>query len=342
MRLLEPGRYALGACAAGVLLAGCSAPQSPMTTPAAMHQFALFRPIATHPDPGRSWIARSASAQDLLYISDGGANDVLVYSYPAGSMTGKLTNLGQPGGVCSDSAGDVWVVESAKSKIVKFAHGGTKPIATRIDKNADDLLGCSVDPTTGNLAVTDLGGPAGGGGVWIYLSGKGSAKKYKDSNLASAYFCGYDDAGNLFVDGLDSSENFELAELPSGSATLQTIALNQSVGFPGGIQWDGQYVAIGDQYYDNQHKSAIYQVSVSGSSATVEGTTVLGGSCDALQFVISSAGSHKKSRQQANTAIAPDVCEGSVAFYNYPSGGPPTNTLTGFQYPVAAAVSVAQ
>src|SRR6202034_3377504 len=63
------------------------------------------------------------------------------------------------------------------------------------------------------------------------------------------YFCGYDDEGNLFVDGLSApgTGHFALAELPKGGSALKTITPNQYIGWPGGVQWDGKHVAIGDQ-----------------------------------------------------------------------------------------------
>jgi hypothetical protein len=317
--------------ALSLMLSGCGGFQAPVSPSGMPPQFAalLDGKIPKHPDLGPSWIARAAQ-KEILYVSDDGANAVYTYAYPSGRKIGKLTHLPDASGVCTDTAGDVWIVETAVSHLVEYAHGGTKQIATRDDPGFHDLLGCAVDPSTGNLAVADLGGPTGGGNVAIYADAKGTPKKYKASSLQAAYFVGYDDSGNLFVDGVNSSGTFELLELPSGGSSLQTITLNESVGFPGGVEWDGQYIAIGDQKYQDGHTSAIYQVAVSGSAGTVEGTTKLTGSCDVLQFAVS-----------GGTVGAPDACLNDVGLYNYPAGGSPTVTITGLQYPVAAAVSIA-
>jgi hypothetical protein len=287
-------------------------------------------------DSTPSWIASGATAQNLLYISNGGGDNVYVYSYPGGGLVGKLGDLQSPAGVCVDRTGDVWIVNSASSTIVEYAHGSKKRKATLQGYGLQNLLGCAVDPLNGNLAVTELGSASSGGNVWIYPNAKGSPKKYHDPQMQYVYFCGYDDRGNLFVDGLNSSYGFVFAERPVGSRSVKRVSLNQSVGFPGGVQWDGKYVAIGDQFYQTQHMSAIYQVSVSGSTGTVQGTTLLSGACDVMQFAISSLGN------EGSSAIAPDDCRNSARFYNYPSGGSPTKTLGGFQYPVGAAVSLAQ
>jgi hypothetical protein len=287
----------------------------------------------TKGDDSPSWISLGAEAKNLLYVSDGGANAVDIYSYPAATRAGKLTDLNSPAGLCLGSAGAIWVVLSGSSKIVEYAHASTKPEATLTIGGESYLLGCSVDPTTGNLAVTDYGPPSGGGRVWVYAGAQGMPQKYTDSNLLFAYFCGYDGSGNLFIDGEDGSRNFRLLELPSGGSKLENITLNHSVGFPGGVQWDGKYVAIGDQAYEKPNQSAIYQISISGSSGTVEGTTPLSGSCQVLQFDITMV--------QGSKVIGPDSCKNNVRLYKYPSGGSATKTLTDFQYPVGATVSPA-
>jgi hypothetical protein len=311
-------------CAAA-LLAACGGPQWSIGTAGA---------------PAPAWMASGAKERDLLYISDGGANTVDVYAYRARTLVAKLTGLADPAGECSDSAGNVWIVNSASSKIAEYARGSKKREALLSDYGASNLVGCSVDPVTGNLAVTDLGGPIGGGGVWIYTQAKGTPKEHTDSAIAYAYYCGYDDAGNLFVDGLDSNRAFSFAELPRGRSAFRNIALNQHVGFPGGVQWDGKYVAVGDQTYDGRHTSAIYQVSVSVSVGTVEHTTPLLESCDVLQFAIASLASDKR-KLPRRLVIAPDVCKSDVKVYEYPAGGAPTRTFTGFQYPAGAAFSPA-
>jgi hypothetical protein len=340
--------------AAVLVLAGCGVPPeqaSPADSPqnnrsrAQSLLFSLLRRLESAPvyaDHATSWMDSTSKKQNLLYLSDSGANEVLTYSFPAGNAVGKLTNLGDPTGVCADASGNVWVVNSNTLKIVEYAHGGTTSIATLTESGTVNPLGCSVDPKTGNLAVANLGNWRIKGSLSIFADAKGSGQKYSASNLTNAYFCGYDDEGNLFVDGLNSAYDFVLLELPSGGGTLQMVNLSATVNFPGGVAWDGEYMAIGDQEYSGEHTSAIEQFSVSGSAGTLEGKTPLTGSCDSLQFAISSGGSPRKKDGQGNTVVAPDGCLNNAAFYAYPAGGSPTQTITGLTYPVAATVSLAQ
>jgi hypothetical protein len=277
---------------------------------------------------GVTWASEAAKKQkNLLYVSDGGNNEVLMYAYPSLKPMGVIGNARDVQGVCADPHGNVWVITSVSSRITRYAHGGTKPKISLSDAGAQYPLGCSVDPTTGNVAMTNLGGPSGGGNVYIWAGAKGSASQISDSAMSYVYFCGYDAGGNLWVDGLDDKYNFVFAELPAGSQNLQTIALT-GIAFPGGIEWDGTAVAVGDQSYQSQETSAINQVSISGSTATIVGTTPLDGSCDVEQFTILNG-----------KVFAPDVCSGDGSLYPYPAGGAPQGTVSNLQYPVAAAIS---
>jgi hypothetical protein len=323
----------------GLVVLSLSACAGVSTPPAPWASNPLYASaMRARPDTGPSQMASVAKAQDLLYVSDDGANAVYVYTYPAGISAGKLTKLAQPTGLCTDTRADVWVVQSASSSVTEFAHAGTKPIRTLKVGGADSLLSCSVDPTNGDLAVTDRGSSTGGGSIWVYAHAKGIPKNYRDPKVSFAYFDGYDLEGDLFIDGLDANYAFKLAELPNGASAIKDVSLYKSVGYPGGVAWDGKYIAIGDQDYQGQHTSAIYQISISGSHASVKGTTLLTGSCDVLQFALGRTGHNKLGEK--NQLVGPDACENDVGFYNYPIGGSATKVLNGLQYPVGATLSL--
>ncbi|HEX3370694.1 MAG TPA: hypothetical protein VHS56_14035, partial [Candidatus Cybelea sp.] len=86
-----------------------------------------------------------AKSDDLLYVASG--EQISVYTYPGGRLVGNIG--GAVGALCSDAAGDVFVVGY---EILEYAHGVTQPIAT-LDDYYNNPHGCAVDPTTGNLAV---------------------------------------------------------------------------------------------------------------------------------------------------------------------------------------------
>ena len=173
----------------------------------------------------------------------------MVYSYPRGKVEGTLTGFDVPAGECSDRAGNVFITSFLASEIVEYAHGGTSPIATLSDPG-EYPVGCSVDPTTGNLAVTNqLTTSYFAGDLAIYPNASGTPTTYTAPNFYYYFFCTYDNKGNLYVDGLSNGTNSstgQYAELPAGSSNLESITIDQDI-YPLGIQWDGKYVAIGAQ-----------------------------------------------------------------------------------------------
>jgi hypothetical protein len=148
MRTVGISRYAASISAAAALLAGCGGSQPPIGAPGAMPQTAA---LAVHTDRGESWMLPEGKGADLLYVSDGGTDDVLVFSYPQGALVGTLSGFDNPYGLCTDVKGDVFVVNESADTVVEYAHGGKTPIATL--NLGTPTLACSVDEHTGDLAV---------------------------------------------------------------------------------------------------------------------------------------------------------------------------------------------
>jgi hypothetical protein len=227
MKSLELSRYALAIGAASALLAGCGGSHPPMGAPGAMSQ---SRAIAQPADRRGSWMLREATGEDLLYAT-GGCGGTCVLSVSHGDVVGMLNVYGEA--VCSDSAGNVYIVEH--NAVVKYAHGGTSPIAT-LSLPGDEGSGCSVDPLTGDLAVVYKGN---GLDVAVFPNASGTPALFGSG--IDSLFCGYDGHGNLFVDGY-SGQSYALSMLPIGSPTFSTLSINQSMGQPGQLQWDGKYI----------------------------------------------------------------------------------------------------
>ena len=156
----------------------------------------------------------------LLYISDIGTNDVYVYSYPRGKLMGALTGFESPEGECVNKAGDVWITNTSAAEIVEYAHGGASPIATLSDAGQYPV-GCSVNKSTGDLAVSNSQTTSSGAGsVSVYPAASGTPKTYSVPNTYYPYFLGYDSHGDLFVDGENSGFTaFEFARLSKGGKT---------------------------------------------------------------------------------------------------------------------------
>jgi hypothetical protein len=295
-----------------------------------------------------SWMSPSAKTMKrLLYVSDDAyasysGNAVYVYSYPKGKLVGILSGFESPEGECVDGAGDVFITDYDAQDIVEYAHGGTTPINT-LSNSGKSPVGCSVDPTTGNLAVTDWNGPPSH--LAIYQNAQGNPTYLSDKYISQMKFCGFDNKGNLFVDGEPTphyGETFSLSELPKGSSDFVNVTPSeQYVNTPGAVQWDGKYVAFEDPSVDT-----IYQEQVGASSGEIVGETVLSGSDYVTQFWVvrpdTTANGHRGTR-----VVGADNQLPGVEFWEYPNAGnAPIKEITGapfvpsYSVPFGVTVSI--
>lgn len=295
-----------------------------------------FRPGATSPlhrsksaMHDRSWMSASAKNQDLLYVADYDVGGLVVYAYqpPRIKYVGFVA-ASQPRGECVDKTQNVFVVEGSYS-IFEYRHGGTKPVAILSDPVANPLS-CSVDPSSGNLAVVGAS-LRHSNQLVIFRPGHTKPTVYSDPNFGVMVSCSYDDSGNLFIDGNVVSGALLFSELPKGGKEFRSIALDQTFQGPqgGGVQWSGSNVAVGDYV-----AHVIYQFDVSGSGGTEVGRTPLNGSGVVTQFFIENA-----------HVVVPSIFQdyaGFVKIYGYPHGGSPSKTLRSFSYPDGVVVSLAK
>jgi hypothetical protein len=285
----------------------------------------MQRTVAAH---RAAWMARGTAGETLLYVSDAEAASVYVYSYPQAKLVGTLTGFSEPGGECTDKAGDVWIADSESLQLSEYAHGGTTPIAT-LGPNLDFApLGCAVNPVTGDLAVANVcGGRScdGNGSLALYLKAQGTPTNYLDPSIAQYFFCAYDEAGNLFVDGYTGGGDFGLAELPSGKRNLRNLTVNVPIRKPGDLHWHGNSIAIGSG------SDYVFEFKIAGSKGQEVGNTPLTGQSSIMQFAVDGS-------RVIVTADNPHYTP-SVTYYRYPHGGWPQKTITGFQEPIGVVLS---
>jgi DNA-binding beta-propeller fold protein YncE len=277
------------------------------------------------PNASASRMNVAARAGVLLYVSDFFTGTVSVYSYPDLTPVGTLTGFLAPAGLCVDARnGNLWVTDELNSTISEFAHGGTTPIAT-LAYNDEYIGACAIDPKSVDLAVasTSFGGDDPGN-LGVFENARGVPKTYFDRHFQAVDFVGYDGAGNALLDGFANvgGARFRLAELAKGNRRITDIAWKgPRIGSPGGVQYDGTTLAIGDAA-----KAVIYQTS----NGVVLGKSLFKGACTVSQFFIY----HRH-------VIVPSYCgsSGDVLIYDYPAGGAPIAKLSGFTYPFGAVIS---
>jgi len=289
------------------MLAGCGGPSTNPTGPSATTVAALHRASGTN--------------GDLLYVADEGGDpwgiDVTVLTYPQGEPVSTISGIGPAWGICSDGSGNVWVVASSDN-VYEFEHGGTTPIAQLKVPDTYLATGCAIDRNNGNLAVINSGGPDGPS-VDVWPHAEGSPVIYG----GSAWSIAYDNKDNLFLNGGSS-----LYELAKGSNTFAALPINEPGDWPGGIQWDGKYVAM--ETGGPNLKPRVYRVRVSGGAAKVVDTVYPVRMAKAAWFWIQDA-----------TIIATTSGGSKVRLWRYPKGDKATEVLSPFYGPWGITVSVA-
>lgn len=275
--------------------------------------------------------------RNLLYASTSGDEPLFVYTFPNGKMVGTLSGPIGPRGLCVDRLSDIFApFVYIVGGVDEFAHGGGSPIAY-LGFPVDWENGCSVSPATGALAVVT--GPQSLQPVIVVYRNRGRRgwgleREYTMASMKTSSYCGYDNKGNLFVDGVSSSGAFVLEELVRGSKQFVTVPVSQNIDAPGQVQWDGHHLAIGDTGIS---PSVVYQFEVSASGAAKVGSTLLSGSTKVEQFWI-----------RGGTLVAPDPSrgcgstqKGCIALYHYPQGGSAFKTIA-LAGALGATVSVAR
>ncbi|MGB8150123.1 MAG: hypothetical protein WCE97_02905 [Candidatus Cybelea sp.] len=302
--------YALTSCVAAALLAGCGGSQPPIGAPGAT-SYGAPRHIAAHPAPAT---AKGAWSGDLLYVATGG--DVYVLSYPSGKVVGRLGVDAYS--LCSDKRGNVFLVQG--ETIAEYSHRG-KLLQTL--QTYDVPQSCSVDPTTGNLAVPTVDYSC----VYIYPGARPPAQSVCDDYFIIPDQCAYDSHGNLFLDGAVAGGPHHshvpyIAELPNGGTAFRNYRLGSRFGYDDydSVNWDGARVAL-----SNPNTHSIYRMRIA-HKAKIVGTTHVHGWVGGFQYGDSGTQTWLKD----GTFIAQWHSGPQLAIWSYPAGGKPTKVLPAF------------
>jgi hypothetical protein len=156
--------------------------------------------------------------------------------------------------------------------------------------------------------------------VAIFRHSKGTPKWYRDPDIYTYGLCGYDDRGNLFVDG-SGSGNF-IAELPQGGSAFANYALGKRYDVYGGIQWDGQRMTLA-----NPTTRRVFRLRFGKKSFKVTGSTRIIG----WQNDYSGKWPYVQTWIQDGTFIAQSSTLAELGLWSYPAGGKAMNVLGPFK-----------
>ncbi|MFZ1018254.1 MAG: hypothetical protein WAN39_10315, partial [Candidatus Cybelea sp.] len=308
--------------------------------------------MPVHPDRRASSMAAGASKRSgLLYAGDWETNAVYVFDYPSGKQVGVLTGLSAPYGMCVDAQGDIYIGNFYGKTLVEYAHGGKRPLKTY--SVVGQPMGCSVD-AKGDVSVTSFNP----GEVIVFAGGDPSKGTTYAGPCEFQWTMGYDDKGNLVGVGEESTGAIAACALLAGSKSIVVLSGcctgTMQIDSPAGTMWDGKYLAIGNQEMDGEFESGVYQATLSGTTLTVHGQTVLTDTCfgnytDVVNAFIVGKKNTPVNRRQSKVVLGANLwCSdggsgGGIPLWHYPAGGPPFKHLANsLGEPYGAAVSFAK
>lgn len=293
---------------------------------------------------GRMWMSpRLKSANHVVFVSDVGNDTVDIFTMPSMTFVAQLTGFNEPQGDCAARNGDVWITNTINPNAIQlYSHAG-KWIKSLGDYN-EHPVGCAVDPSTGDLAASSLDAGSGSqaGDVAVYKRGSYQPTTLSCSSLYYYYFVAFGPKGSLYVDGVNSNGEFQLCG--GNESSLSPISVSgATIYFPGFLQWyrAGNYLAAGDQLCKNTNAACVYQLSISGSTATSKGVTNLvrpDGSnvCDLTAATFAG----RNQLVGTDDEWCNNNREAAVGVWNWPSGGEPiADNDSELIIPVGVAIS---
>ncbi|HEV3091362.1 MAG TPA: hypothetical protein VGX91_07985 [Candidatus Cybelea sp.] len=328
MKDTQGHRFVLGGAVAAFVLAACSGGTStPSGATFASSPIAAYASgVTKHHDYQHSWSHVKPSLTKLLYVSDDVTDDVYIYAYPSGTLVAAITGFVMPSGLCVRQPGLIFVTDTGASDIKEYKFGGTNPIQT-ISDAGEYPVSCSVNPTTGRLAVANYETTSfGPGSISVYPPPYSTSTVYADPTMQNFYFIGYRPNGRIFADGINTAGAFQLDKLLP--PTFSIITLAPAITTPGNVQWSGTSLVVGDQT-----GNLFYRYTIAGLFGTAGPSSTFTGACDVLQFFVNGAGTK---------IVGPDSCgtPPNADTYAFPAGGlpiPPSVT-TPLGKPVGSAI----
>jgi hypothetical protein len=273
----------------------------------------------------------------LIYAEDAETGDVNVYDYANGEQVGTIDEFIIAG--CVDGSGNVYLVRFAGDSVLEYAHGGTVPIKTYTPGGG--LAGCSVD-AKGDVAITGTSP----GRVTVYAKGDPDrAVTYSNTECETQASMGYDNKGNII--GLGQYDSINVCAVLAGAKQETTLTTSGiTIYHLNGTMWDGKYIAVSDAEAEHEYLTGIYQTTLSGTTLTSHGETILNDTCYrgytavGNPFILGSKNTPDNEHQGKLVVGSNAFCfsaskGGGIEFWHYPKGGNPFK-----MYPTAHEIAV--
>jgi hypothetical protein len=283
--------------------------------------------------PATAFVSNEINAKGgaSIIVSDASDNVVDIFN-AAGKQTAQLTGFSQPQGLALDTAGNLYVADTGNSRIQVYA-AGFKGTPTTINDPGQSPASVAID-SKGNLGVTNiLTTTSGPGSVSFFNKGGTLLMTLSNVDFAKVIFDAFDDKGNLYIDGTNSSGAFVAGEVVGGVSgnSISILATGNSVGYPGGIAISSK----GKIAVDDQENVTIftYNAPVKGSLGMPIATTPLTGAGDPISFAFTRTNKRiwvadaASPDSAASAPRPPKVLVSSADKYRYPKGGASTKDI---------------
>ncbi|HVN69299.1 MAG TPA: hypothetical protein VMU38_06605 [Candidatus Binatia bacterium] len=302
MRTPTLHRHLIGIAAAATL-AGCGVPTAQHGLPPEV--------------PGATRQSRApATTGDLMYAVSSNHSFVYVLTYPKIKLIDTIGGFSPAAlrGVCSDEAGNVYVVDQGsvpqhtQSHVFVFRHGETNP--NRVLKAPSGIRNCAVNSSSGDLAViTDTNSPT----LALYHHGRGSPTLYNGGPFSAG---AYGANGRLYlVTPWPTGQTVAVLDHHPGSA-IQYLNLDRNVPWAGNAQWNRGTLVVTAQARGEQQ--FVYVIKPQGAA---RGKVV---QISTLERRTKEVPRHGLPDQiEGDTLIAPGPHSGLLDFWEYPKGGEP-------------------
>jgi hypothetical protein len=270
-----------------------------------------------------------------MFVSDAGSNEV--YRIGAG---GKVAVVGsgwsEPQGMGTDQSGNVYVADTANSRIVELSPAGA-PVAILSDPGQYPA-GVAIAPD-GTVGVTNIISTSGGeGSVSFYAAGSTSPECTSSGVLSEDYFIGVDASVNFYFDGFNASTGEVTLATTTPCGTVSDTGLSGPSEFPGGVAVTAAKVKVGktkqvEETLNWGDQSALEVFTYALPSYSAGSTIALSGGSDEVEISIA----------KKETLIgSADAGLAQAEAWDYPAGGSsPVLTVTGFAEPIGISFTAA-
>jgi len=293
--------------------------------------------VAYVSDPDRSggFAVPDAASKVAVVVSDVARNTVDAYD-PNGKLVATITGFRQPQGLATDSAGNIYVVNTNAHDVLVYKNDYKTRILS-LENTGQLAIGVGVDFATGLVGVANAGTTANGlGSVEFYARGMTApCVTVKNNRWQRVYFGAFDDSGNFYVDGFDKDARVLVGVVKGGckATTITTLTTANTLFFPGGVQVSpAGAVAVLDQ---QARAVYAYKPALTGSLGAPLSSTTLSGAVDPVSFAFTSDGEALWEADAASISAEPRAIE-----FAFPAGNEgPHYPLAGFDEPLGIVVT---